>query len=1279
MSNSQPEEAWHVGHVKFFDQQKGFGFLKDYVVGEDIYVHQSDLASELITSDDVVAFRVAPSQRKRGSSKAVGVTLLEEHEDQERLSEQFGRQIASRSLHFGRVKFFDSVKGFGFIKDWVAEQDVYVNEQNVISSRIGDGHHVVFEVQPSTSKKGAEEAADVVRLEEYAGAGQILLDHVGTARGEVEKLMIRRMDDSALQSLAEQQVEKHGTLDSEEACRKIVELHEQIGKNEVAGDEARNAAGERFKQVAVRHASARGRVHFWLEEWCDSPPLDDIAAAMAAASRDISQYRMLSAVDADERSHLLAAAVREAARSAEEASPLQRVKVVLETGLDWLDDEFPSHQWKDRSRSDREALIASDDGGEEAFYAAAVETVQSACSDEIQLALFFEGFVSTYPAAHVKETLLELTHEQLGRVFAHGSTEAHLTEELLRGRAAHVQTRGGDAQMKEAKWLFKRADAHLSEEATQAVRERVSEELPPEARLTLFFEGFAPTYPLEHVREVAPGLSYEQLKKVLAHPDTNFDFAEELLGSRLAAKRDDLTNLHRWVGEAKRLLEAADAHASGGAALREYVLSETPDEARLTLFLKGRIETFPREHVRRSAKKMNRHRLEQVVAHEATSSALAYDALRDHLKHAVEADDPVGCAKWVLRVAAEHLTDEDRKALRQAVLDLLLPQDQLVLWEEGHIEEVPTAHVRQQLANGEGRVFGNGPQWVQDERIPPDVFATLVIDSLASLPTVEQHEDYARLEKRLTLLGEAVPEALVRAKEEARDKQRDFVRLFLWLNSYGEAFDFAAFRSLLVYLAPEDQVTFLQKLFHLHRQGEFVLTAGKLDRLTRVDLDIFSIAEAQNVEETLDLSVEIVIQVVRSVQQSGTFPRQNDLLKVVYYGMSGRKRMSVETLFDECAGRMEAEWNWQPQWGTVTKMQDGRRSHFVIEFEYDAGLVEAVKQLPGRRYDPDGQCWTVPARHEEAVTAFAAKHRFFIRLPDEHHYTNNTHFCTMQREGKPPGVRFCEGRKAKDTDDFVGSDFWWCRGDKCYENAAPDALRDDWRQYTLRDILQIFPGRHFEERKWADADKLPTEVIPEGEYFNFVALINRFNQLIEHLHCRACDQLLYPVEVSNFAHYRVTRFHCTDASCAEHGNEVYLHHCVNGKCKRIIDSRDTEQCPEGWWICTSRDCGSCCSHKANRRRLEYMRETGGYISQSLREAVADKTGHRERALHYCYSCGAKMDEYEREKFRCASCGIEYDTEGNNFSRPGRNESRSNSGGSSDRREPPGTDFSSHVF
>jgi CspA family cold shock protein len=60
------------GVVKFFNTEKGFGFIKDQESGKDIFVHKSGL-NDAIRENDNVSFEV--SQGPKGPN-AVNVTKL---------------------------------------------------------------------------------------------------------------------------------------------------------------------------------------------------------------------------------------------------------------------------------------------------------------------------------------------------------------------------------------------------------------------------------------------------------------------------------------------------------------------------------------------------------------------------------------------------------------------------------------------------------------------------------------------------------------------------------------------------------------------------------------------------------------------------------------------------------------------------------------------------------------------------------------------------------------------------------------------------------------------------------------------------------------------------------------------------------------------------------------------------------------------------------------------------------------------------------------------------
>lgn len=58
------------GTVKFFSEEKGYGFIVPDSGGSDVFVHRSDIGTlEVLDQDAKVSFVVAESDRKKGDGK----------------------------------------------------------------------------------------------------------------------------------------------------------------------------------------------------------------------------------------------------------------------------------------------------------------------------------------------------------------------------------------------------------------------------------------------------------------------------------------------------------------------------------------------------------------------------------------------------------------------------------------------------------------------------------------------------------------------------------------------------------------------------------------------------------------------------------------------------------------------------------------------------------------------------------------------------------------------------------------------------------------------------------------------------------------------------------------------------------------------------------------------------------------------------------------------------------------------------------------------------------
>jgi hypothetical protein len=202
------------------------------------------------------------------------------------------------------------------------------------------------------------------------------------------------------------------------------------------------------------------------------------------------------------------------------------------------------------------------------------------------------------------------------------------------------------------------------------------------------------------------------------------------------------------------------------------------------------------------------------------------------------------------------------------------------------------------------------------------------------------------------------------------------------------------------------------------------------------------------------------------------------------------------------------------------------------------------------------------------------------------------------------------GRKIREFWDGFACEgkFWkqgalWCRGDKCelfpkpLDETHPPA-HNNYR-LTLQDIYFLL-GK-----------------IDSNEHMKKLAgWLNRLHSIINRLKCMKCHQPLKPHfdYAKNNAAFRTTRFYCDNPNCSEFidtnkaklSDLIYLNHCLNENCLRVIDSRESKQvCPKNWYICTY--CNACCP------------------------------GHHDNSILYCSKCSKKLVIADSKVFCSNGC------------------------------------------
>jgi cold shock protein len=165
------------GTVKWYDPEKGFGFIEQDGGGQDIFVHRSAVGYEGLNEGDRVEFEVGYGQK---GANAVGVSVTEKSALPARPRRSAFDGGVGRSGGFaappadvsglpqlaGVVKRYDAEKGYGFIAQDGGDEDVFVHRSALGFEEVAPGDRVEFRL--GRGPKGAR--AEQVRVVERGTA-----------------------------------------------------------------------------------------------------------------------------------------------------------------------------------------------------------------------------------------------------------------------------------------------------------------------------------------------------------------------------------------------------------------------------------------------------------------------------------------------------------------------------------------------------------------------------------------------------------------------------------------------------------------------------------------------------------------------------------------------------------------------------------------------------------------------------------------------------------------------------------------------------------------------------------------------------------------------------------------------------------------------------------------------------------------------------------------------------------------------------------------------------
>lgn len=154
------------GTVKFFNPDKGFGFIQLEGGGDDAFVHISAVQSaglETLAEGQQLEFQLVERNGKVSASELTIVGEVIVAERRERAPAPAQRQSTGEKAT-GTVKFFNGTKGFGFIVRNDGQPDAFVHISAVERSGLhglSEGDQLEFEIE--IDRRGKASAVNLVQ------------------------------------------------------------------------------------------------------------------------------------------------------------------------------------------------------------------------------------------------------------------------------------------------------------------------------------------------------------------------------------------------------------------------------------------------------------------------------------------------------------------------------------------------------------------------------------------------------------------------------------------------------------------------------------------------------------------------------------------------------------------------------------------------------------------------------------------------------------------------------------------------------------------------------------------------------------------------------------------------------------------------------------------------------------------------------------------------------------------------------------------------------------
>lgn len=448
-------------------------------------------------------------------------------------------------------------------------------------------------------------------------------------------------------------------------------------------------------------------------------------------------------------------------------------------------------------------------------------------------------------------------------------------------------------------------------------------------------------------------------------------------------------------------------------------------------------------------------------------------------------------------------------------------------------------------------------------------------------------------------------------------------------------------------LPPYLQIKIVKKLFKSMSEGKIHYTAESL----------YNLVSNGNKSICFPLEIAFVYLKLREKDQSRTL-NNNVMLQLLEGREDTDEWIGIRSIMTQCSGRWIAnvfvdgrdyisKWRHNGYFnGIISKVQEDRLRVFIPQKmvdeygniqKYNNKYFTRVIQYIHMTYkeneyqtvnEQNGVSYYFDKLYEVELFAIARSFNFKYNGFDE--------FCEFEID-EDNQDEFCECRLSNKVADNQNIAFYWCGNKPCFRPPVRYCTDDEWEHYTILDFMRILGIS-------PDYINMNGKRTKFGHYIILSSYLKNFAKFYEHLKCRECGKLIKPLDITNFASRAITEFSCTNDSCSNRDTIIYINHCFNKqKCKTIIDSRDSKQCPNGLYICPQ--CGACCSTANFSLRINHLHMVGGIISERLKRFVENNLGHWEKHYFFCYKCGKAMHLRNDGHYVCLDCKTEYEYSG----------------------------------